>query len=449
MLSLILYALFAYRLDRTDFTSLFLLYSFSFIGFFVMLRTGKSNFKLLVIFAILFRLVFLFATPNLSQDFYRFIWDGRMLWEGFNPFLYTPESFISKEIYPVAQAQELFEGMGALNASHFTNYPPLMQVVFWLATLFSGKSILGSVIVFRTVIILADFVTLYYGQKLLKGLGLPQDRIFWYVLNPFIIIELTGNLHFEGIMLAFLIWSMYLLNNQKWIKAGIALGASISVKLLPLLLLPLFFQIFIKKSDGTKWQNYKKLAGFYSVIALTCLLLFAPFLSASFFTNYSNTVALWFKNFEFNASLYYIARAIGYWLSGYNQIGRIGPLIPIVTIITILIITFFRKNTDFKALLTAMLLSLSVYFFLSTTVHPWYLTTLLGLCVFTKYRFPIVWTFVIILSYYAYSNPQYHENLWIVSLEYTVVYLVFTWEITRPQKHSITTRKDRKLRHRG
>lgn len=445
--SAILYALFAYDLVRTEYTKLIVLYTLLFVLFYWLVKKYAGNFKLLVILALLLRLIFLMATPNLSQDFYRFIWDGRMILEGFNPYLYTPESFIGIGKFPVAQAQELYQGMGTLNASHFTNYPPVKQFIFMMAALFSGKSILGSALVFRVFIIAADIGTLYVGKKLLECLKLPVHNIFCYILNPFIIIELTGNLHFEGIMIFFLITSLYLLHLGKWKTAAVIFALSVSVKLIPLLFLPLFFLYFIKnktietrdtsdKASVSSPLNFTKLLGFYAIIGMSTLLLFAPFYSSEFIHNYSKTVGLWFSTFEFNASLYYIAREIGYNVSGYNQIALIGKFIPFMTILVVLMLTFFRKNSSIKQLMVSMLFAATLYYFMSTTVHPWYLATLLILSVFTTYKFPLVWSFVIILSYLAYANSQNTENLWIVGFEYVVVYAVFIWEIFIKKDHS-------------
>lgn len=216
IINTLFYISFAYNLERTDSTKLITLYTALFIFFYKLTRISRNHFKLLVAAAIAFRLIFSVAIPNLSQDFYRFIWDGRMLLQGLNPYLYTPESFISLGQFPVAQGQELIAGMGTLNASHFTNYPPINQLCFAIAALFSGHSILGSVVVLRVLIIAADIGTLYFGVKLLKRLKIPVSNIFWFILNPFIIIELTGNLHFEGVMVFFLVWSLYVLHQNKW-----------------------------------------------------------------------------------------------------------------------------------------------------------------------------------------------------------------------------------------
>ena len=446
LLSVVFYLSFAYDLLRTDYIKLISLYSVLFFLFYKLVQTSKSDFKFLMGIALLFRFLFLFATPNLSQDFYRFIWDGRMIMEGFNPYLYTPEAFISIGKLPIAQAQHLYEGMGQLNASHFTNYPPIKQFIFMIAALFSGKSILGSAIVFRLFIIAADIGTLYIGKKLLERLKMPIHNIFWYILNPFIIIELTGNLHFEGLMIFFLLLSLYLLHMGHWKSAAVIFALSISVKLVPLLFLPLFFQYFnnkkVHKSKPPSQPNListpfhlKKLLGFYSIIGIITLLLFAPFYSSEFIHNYSKTVGLWFSRFEFNASFYYIAREIGYKLTGYNQIAIIGKFIPLLTILAVLILTFFRKNTTTKQLIVSMLFALSIYYFISTTVHPWYLATLLIISVYTNYKFPLVWSFMIIFSYLAYGNTQNTENLWFTGLQYAVVYSVLIWEVVIKKDH--------------
>lgn len=420
--SVLFYWVFAYHLVRTDYIKLIMLYSAMFVLFYKLIQRFKSNTYFLTYLAFGLRAIFILAIPNLSQDFYRFIWDGRIILEGINPYLFTVESFINQGEFPLAEALELRAGMGDLNASHFTNYPPINQLCFTIAALFSSKSILGSVVVMRLLIIVADFGTLHFGKKLLAKLKLPVYTIFWYILNPFIIIELTGNLHFEGVMIFFLVWSLYLLHSKKWHWAALVLALSISVKLIPLIFLPLFFQ---------KLQ-WKKSMLFYSIVVITTVLLFLPFYTSEFINNYTKTVSLWFQNFEFNASLYYVAREIGYSFRGYNEIAIIGKITPAVVIFFVLIITFLRKNKTTVELISAMLLVLSFYYFTTTTVHPWYVATLLILSIFTKYKFPLVWSFVIILSYLAYINlnkADKSENLWVIAIEYTIVYSVFIWEV--------------------
>ncbi len=445
-----LYIWFAYYTQRTDALQLILLYGCLFVIGYQILKTSGFYFRILFIASILFRLLFLFALPNLSQDFYRFIWDGHMILEGLNPYLDTPNVIISQGETNMPLAQELYNGMGKLNASHFTNYPPLNQLCFALGNLFPGNSILSSVAGMRLLIIAADIGTLYFGKKLLEALKLPSNRIFWYILNPFIIIELTGNLHFEGVMIFFLVWSLYLLHKGYWKWAAVVFACSVSVKLIPLMFLPLFFWWFTstslsdRKNSQHKWISYaepnnlsafagmKKLIVFYTIVGITLIAFFIPFFSIEFVDNYSKTVGLWFNNFEFNASIYYVLRAIGYAITGYNEIGIIGKILPLVSILAILGFSFFKKNNSIPKLSTSILLVFTIYLFLSTTVHPWYIATLVMLCIFTNYRYPLIWSAIIILSYLSYlgiGTADKSENLWIVALEYFVVFSAFFWEV--------------------
>lgn len=176
----------------------------------------------------------------------------------------------------------------------------------------------------------------------------------------------------------------------------------------------------------------KKLISFYVIVGATTILLFLPFYSSQFVNNYTETVGLWFQNFEFNASLYYVAREIGYLFRGYNEIAIIGKFTAIIVLLFVVGIALIRKNTTMVQLITAMLLAISFYYFTATTVHPWYVATLLILSIFTKYKFPLVWSFVIILSYLSYlqiGKADKTENLWIIVLEYLIVYGVFIWEV--------------------
>jgi Gpi18-like mannosyltransferase len=325
--------------------------------------------------------------------------------------------------------------MGSLNGSHYTNYPPINQLSFVMAAIFAKTSILWSVVVMRLQIILADIGIIYIGKKILERLNIPLHHIFLYALNPFIIIELTGNLHFEAVMLFFLVWSLYLLLQKKWIWSAFIFGLSVSVKLIPLLFIPLFYQWF------TKDEKRKGILNFFSFGAIIIginMLLFLPFLSSNLLDNYLSSVGLWFQNFEFNASVYYIAREIGYLFRGWNEIAIIGKILPIITVVFIVVITFFRKNNSPQQLFTAMLLGLTFYYFMATTVHPWYIASLVLLSVFTKYKYPIVWSIVIILSYQAYANNPWQENLWLITLEYLMVYGFLFWEIIQLKKDSLS-----------
>ena len=421
ILSIALYAFFAYQLERANFNLLISFYAILFILYANLVWRSGFNFYRLLWLAVLFRLIFLLAIPNLSQDFFRFIWDGKLLLSGINPYLFTPDELMAPGELVIAQADTLVNGMGALSAGNHSNYPPLNQLLFAIATFLGGKSILGSVIIMRLMIIGAEIGSIILGARLLSRLGLNPNRIFWYALNPFIIIELTGNLHYEAVMIFFLIWALYLLQKKKWFWAALLLGCSISTKLIPLIFLPLLLHRL----------GWIKSFGFGLIAIGFNALLFIPFMASDLIEKYGQTVGLWFQKFEFNASLYYIAREIGYGFRGFNEIAIIGGNTPVIIIGFIGCLALIRNNKAMKALITAMLFTLSFYLFCSTTVHPWYIATLLALSIFTSYKYPILWSLLIMLSYSAYSNDSYAENFWLIGIEYGLVYLWMIYELFR------------------
>jgi hypothetical protein len=418
------YGSFAYDLVREDFWKLITLYAALFFLFYKLIQFNKNRLPFLIMLAVVFRLVVFWATPNLSQDYFRFIWDGRMIAQGLNPFLSLPADWIASGSFPISQAKELYEGMGALNGSHYTVYPPLNQFVFTLAAWLSPHHIWGAILVMKTTLLLSDIGILCVGYKLLQALKLPPHKIFWYVLNPFIIIEMTGNLHFESMMLFFLLLALYLIQTGKWRWAALFFGFSASVKLITLLFLPIFIKYF----------KLKKAFIFYLVVLFSFLILYLPFVSTTLIEAYAKSLNLYFSNFEFNASLYNIARWIGFEVKGYNMIRTFGKYTPFLVVSIVLIIAFFRNNRHFHELITSMLFAITAYYLMATTVHPWYIALPLLLSLFTKYRFALVWSLVVMLSYFTYANPEFIESPWMLWTEYSILFGVLFYEIWRPKE---------------
>ena len=422
-LSLVLYVIWAYDLARFEHFILFTLYSVLFGCYYLILKQVNLKEQYLTYLAIGLRLVFLFAIPNLSQDFYRFIWDGRLVLSGFNPYLTTPNDLMGSNPGLFPQMKLLFDGMGSLSTEHYSNYPPMHQLPFIMAAILSKHSIFGSVVLLRLLLIGADFGLLFFGKKLLKKLQLPTKNIYWFILNPLVIIELTGNLHFEGFMLFFFVMALYFIHDKKWHLAAFTMALSIAVKLVPLLSLPLFLNKL----------GWKKSIRFYFTIGAVFTLLFAPFINGDFFENYRATIGLWFSNFEFNASFYYL---FDWGLETTTNL----KLIPSMGIIVVSFIglqisyQLIQNKTKTTALILSVLWVFTGYYLISTTVHPWYIISLLLLSIFTSYKFAQVWSYTLIFSYFAYNQYSVDENGYILCLEYLPVLSVLVWELINSSK---------------
>jgi hypothetical protein len=158
-------------------------------------------------------------------------------------------------------------------------------------------------------------------------------------------------------------------------------------------------------------------------------LFFTPFISENLVYNYTKTIGLWFGKFEFNGSIHNIIKYTGKQFNLYHIVNILGKITPILVIVFVSILSIKQKKNNFIALLTSILFALSFYLFTASTVHPWYLAMLLILSVFTKYRFPLVWTFTIILSYSFYENEAFINNYWFIAIEYLSVFGFVIWEL--------------------
>ena len=127
-LSLVLYAIWAYDLARFEHFKLFSLYSILFVFYYLILNQVQLKEQQLTYLSLILRLVFIGAIPNLSQDFYRFIWDGLLLQNELNPYAFSPDELIKSDaLFDSPLKSNLYEGMGALSAQHYSNYPPVLK----------------------------------------------------------------------------------------------------------------------------------------------------------------------------------------------------------------------------------------------------------------------------------------------------------------------------------
>lgn len=404
---------FLFQTARTDTAYLLSLWAALFLLYGVALRSqADAPFKLLIGAAVLFRVLGMLHLPNLSDDVYRFIWDGRLLAHGYNPFLYLPREILSGEIATQAGlTPALFQKLNS--PDYYTVYPPLLQGWFAVAATLGGSSELATAFWLRLPIFLGEAATLWFLYQLLKLLGKDvvdtRRGVLLYALNPLVIVELVGNLHYEGLTICFLLAGFYFYLKQKQASSASFLALAAGVKLLPLIFVP----ALLNKNDWRKSLKYALTVG--GVFLLPFLFFFNP----TIVENISTSLDLYFRRFEFNASLYYLLRGIGTYLKGYNPIATIGPLLALVAASLIL---FFSWSKKIKlSLPERWLFALMAYLLCATTVHPWYVVPLIALSALSRFRFPIGWSVVLPLTYVAYGQVPFQENLWVVAVEYLVV----------------------------
>jgi hypothetical protein len=376
-----------------------------------------SNTKVRQIFGLglIIRFGLLFAFPNLSDDIYRFVWDGQLSANGLNPYGYLPSDIISN--MDSSFWQELFSNMNSPN--YYTIYPPFTQLIFFSST-WIGENVWGSSFIIKVCFLIAEIFTFFGIVRLLESLKKNTSLSAIYFLNPLILVEGLGNLHFEIIMVSFLVWAIfYTIIKEKIAIGSLLFSLSIASKLLPLMFLP----YFLFKLTGTKRIK------FFGLGIAFMLFTFLPIIIGLDFGNFGSSIDLYFQKFEFNASIYYLMRYIGQLWSGYNLIHYIGPLLGVFAVLLIIRKAYFSSTNSLQQFLDFAFFSFCSYLLLATTVHPWYLIIPVMLSVFVKFRFVIIWSFLIMLSYINYSYDPYSENLWVVALEYGLVFGMIGYEI--------------------
>ncbi|OIP84914.1 MAG: hypothetical protein AUK44_00885 [Porphyromonadaceae bacterium CG2_30_38_12] len=415
--SLAAYYFLAYHASREHIETFFMVYVVLFASFFGYWK-DIENVKQILFWAVMFRLVFVVATPAFSDDFYRFLWDGQLLVHGYNPFNHLPPELMNAQLrQQIPLSSEIYSHINSLQRSNYTCYPPLNQLFFAIAAFVGGNNLVANMLVLRAIVFLADIGIILVGIKILKLTKQPLYRISIFAFNPLVINELCGNLHFEGVMMFFLVLGLYAMLRDRNALASILLGMTASIKLIPLMIFPLFMK--------RKGFVFALMAG------LVFLFLFAPVFFLSPTGNFYKSIFIYFHSFEFNASVFYLLRAVGFWTVGYDLVGVIGPVLALVSLGLILRTTYRADAQNFKTFTRALLLCFLIYFSFATTVHPWYIVSLLVISVFSGNVTPLAWSTVIWLSYYSYGNPTFTENPWLLVVEYTVMYAFFMAEYTQ------------------
>src|SRR5215216_7866775 len=194
------------------------------------LRTSDSQ-TFLVLglgFAALFRLSIIFSPPYLSDDIYRYVWDGRVQAAGINPYRYIPAApelaqLRDDAIYPKINRREI---------AH-TIYPPVAQVVFLLTTRISE-----SVVWMKLTMLIFEMVAIWAIAGLLNLLGRPRQLLLLYAWHPLVIWEFAGSGHCDAIAIGFIAVAFLAWQRRSDLGAGFLLASATLAKLFPLVLLP-------------------------------------------------------------------------------------------------------------------------------------------------------------------------------------------------------------------
>jgi hypothetical protein len=191
-------------------------------------RSSDSTLLIAIVFAVLFRVSIVFAPPYLSDDIYRYIWDGRVQAAGINPYRYIPAA------PELAQLRDdaIYPKINRRDYAH-TIYPPVAQVVFLLTTRISE-----SVVWMKVTMLIFELVAVWAVASLLNLLERPRQLLLLYAWHPLVVWEFAGSGHVDAIAIGFIALAFLAWQRRSDLGAGFLLACATLVKLFPLVLLP-------------------------------------------------------------------------------------------------------------------------------------------------------------------------------------------------------------------
>lgn len=365
--------------------------------------------------AVVARAAVLPARPNLSDDFWRYAWDGHLVARGVDPFAATPRA-VWEGLGTEAQTR-LGELWLHLNSQAWPSvYPPLPQAIFGVGAWAWPDTWRGTVLALKLTLLLADVGAILLLDRLALRWGLDRRAAWIYGLCPLVLVEHAANAHLEGLVPVGLLAGLLLLDRGHGIAGALAFGLGAAAKLNPLLLLPA-----LARRLGARAPR---------VVALVLAVTVGPFFlltDAEGLVRVGEGLRLYVRLFEFNSGLHALAAL---------AIGRsAGVVLAGVALVGVLLLAVRDRRTDLASFPDAAVAALGLYWLTATTIHPWYLTPLVALASLGSWRWPLVWASLIPFTYVAYWLPDLHPPGVLVAAEHGVVLAVLAGELAVRAAH--------------
>ena len=193
----------------------------------------------------MFRAMFFGSTPIYEDDWNRYLWDGAVITEGINPYIYSPTAIVHSGVIGNEELQQL-NALSSENgdfAKRINNpllttiYPPVAQAAFTLAAWINPFNLDA----LRWIYFLSEILAMFL---MVKALSLFDRSALWvwiYALNPMIIFGAFNGAHMDVLLVPFILGALILIKARPVLSA-ICLAGAAAIKLWPLILGPILFR---------------------------------------------------------------------------------------------------------------------------------------------------------------------------------------------------------------
>jgi len=337
----------------------------------------------------LWHVQFLRMPPGLDDDIHRYLWDGRVQRLGYNPYIVIPSE-------PSFAGLHTPETRSLNNAEVPSPYPAGAQLFFRAVT-----SIHESTFALKVAFVLCDFAIVLVLLEILRRTGQAEHWALAYSWHPLLAIEVAGSGHVDIVGVLLLLISAVALVRRWRTVAAVSFGLAVSVKLLPIILLPLYWKR-IRVRDA-------------ALAAIVVALLYLPFLNHGRIP--IGSLGTYVQRVRFNDPVFATLER----LTAPQLVAGMAVLVGLLTAI-------WMRRKSREACSDAFAWPMAASLFCAPVVYPWYLLWLLPFTRSISTLPLMVWTLSVIPTYYVWHLRRIGQPWlvpeWIMVLEYGSVAVV-------------------------
>jgi alpha-1,6-mannosyltransferase len=338
------------------FFSAFALYG---IACFVMLQSENVDRRFLygvVALTAVMQGILVFTRPTLSDDMYRYIWDGRVQAQGISPYRYPPNapeltSLRDSNIFPNINRKPVV-----------TVYPPAAEAAYALL----WRILPDNVHWFQAMMACGGSLAGILLMGLLRDLNRSPARALIFLWSPLLIFETAHAAHVDGLVLPFLVGAWWLRVRERDGLVGMLLGVATAMKFYPALLLPFLWRPQHPKGRWIMPLTFVlTMAGFYLPYVLVSGRDVLGFLPDYFKETFNiGPLVSWLKNVL--------------WALGWHSPGRI-TVFALGVIVVCAFWAILNPAPDAETAIRRCILPIGVVTLFSQNLFSWYMLWLLPL----------------------------------------------------------------------
>ena len=336
-----------------------------------------------LVLAAVWHLEFLTMPPGFDDDIHRYVWDGRVQRVGYNPYILVPSD-------PALGGLHTPETRTLNNPDLPSPYPAGAQFFFRAVT-----AIHESTFALKVAFVICDLAIVLVLLDVLRCNRVGQHWVLAYAWHPLLATEVAGSGHIDIVGALLLLVSAAALARRWRAVAAVAFGLAVAVKLLPIVLLPLYWRR-VRARDG-------------ALAAGVVGLLYIPFLNHGRIP--IGSLGTYVQSFRFNDPVFATLER----MAAPQVVAGLAVLVGVVTAVWLRSKSPAWSADTFAWPMAASLLCAPV-------IYPWYVLWLLPFLRSMSTLPIVIWTISIIPTYYVWhlrtlGRPWLVPG-WVMLLEY-------------------------------